>query len=64
MTNILERRKIMALPAQPQQTKSPEIRSATRSMADWFEVYYTPEAPANIVVAPNLGALEQMYAYY
>jgi len=33
-------------------------------MADWFEVYYSPEAPANIAVAPKLGSLEQMYAYY
>jgi hypothetical protein len=54
----------MALSAQPQQTHAPEIQSPMQGIADWFEVYYTPEAPANIVVAPKLGALEQMYAYF
>jgi hypothetical protein len=49
----------MALPAEQHK---PEPQSAAQ-VAEWYEVYYTPE-PANVPTAPELGALDQMFAYY
>lgn len=53
----------MALPVQSPQTKAPDIEAATLALVGWPVAYYSAEA-ANITVAPKLGGLEQMYAYY
>jgi len=54
----------MALPVQSPQTKAPDIETATQTLLDWPVAYYSAEVAANISVAPKLGGLEQMYAYY
>ena len=54
----------MALPAEKPQNQPPAAQTTASNMADWFEVYYQNEPAANVAVAPNLGALEQMFAYY
>ena len=54
----------MALPAKQPQRCAPATPNSAKNMADWFEVYYRDEPAANVAVAPKLGVLEQMYAYY
>ncbi len=54
----------MALPAEMPEKQAPAVQTTARNMADWFEVYYQDEPAANVPVAPTLGVLEQMYAYY
>jgi hypothetical protein len=50
---------MMALPAEK---SHPQAQSAAQ-VAEWYEVYYTPE-PANVPTAPELSALDQMFGYY
>ncbi|WP_157932931.1 hypothetical protein [Roseovarius salinarum] len=50
----------MAVPAQ-NQDQAPTVR---KDQMAFHDVYYSPDRPANSAVAPKMGALEQMYAYY
>lgn len=53
----------MALPAEKPHAEDAPIVQTTTDVADWYEVYYHPE-PANTPTAPQLNALDQMFAYY
>ena len=53
----------MALPAEKPQVQDAPTARAAADVAEWYEVYYQPE-PANVPTAPQLSALDQMFAYY
>lgn len=53
----------MALPAENTQPEAKPVAPSAAQVADWYEVYYTPE-PANVPTAPELSALDQMFGYY
>ena len=54
----------MALPVLPKDPPTTTVQPTVEKMVDWYNVYYRAEEPANIAVAPKLGSLEQMYAYF